>query len=151
MGEYRVLEDEDRGVIGMLNPVLNMDDNEFDLSRPRKSTNLLVVPNMWLLENVGLYCQYAAAGLLYGSAGTLVPFCAYVYDGESNVCSNASNLTFFAWNFKLLFAIVVDTVHPFGLRRKSWFLIGFFSSYRCSLYWPWRAIKCRRVSGWQRA
>lgn len=126
MGEYLVLEDEDHAVIGMLNPVLNMDDNEFALSHPRKSTNPLVAPNMWLLENVGLYCQYAAAGLLYGSAGTLLPFCAYVYDGESNVCSNSSNLTFFAWNFKLLFAIVVDTVHPFGLRRKSWFLIGFF-------------------------
>lgn len=129
MGEYRVLEDEDdHAVIGMLNPVLNMDDNEFALSHPhpRKSTNPVVAPNMWLLENVGLYCQYAAAGLLYGSAGTLLPFCAYVYDGESNVCSNSSNLTFFAWNFKLLFAIVVDTVHPFGLRRKSWFLIGFF-------------------------
>ena len=133
MGDYRVLKDsdEDHAVAGMLNPVLNMDDNEaaekeFEVALFRKSSEPEEAPNMWLLENIGLYCQYAAAGLLYGSAGTLLPFCAYVYDGESNVCSNSSNLTFFAWNFKLLFAVLVDTVHPFGHRRKSWVLIGFF-------------------------
>lgn len=82
-------------------------------------------PNMWLKESVGLYCQYAAAGLLYGSAGTLQPFCVYVYKGDPNVCSNSSNIAFFAWNCKLIFAIIVDCWHPFGLRRKSWMLIGF--------------------------
>lgn len=83
------------------------------------------VPNMWAKENIGLYCQYAAAGLLYGSAGTLLPFCVYVYKGETSVCSNSSNITFFAWNFKLIFAVIVDCWHPFGYRRKSWFLIGY--------------------------
>jgi len=83
-------------------------------------------PNMWARHNIGLYCQYAAAGLLYGMGGTTTAFCIYHFNGESNVCGNAQGITFFAWNLKLLFAVCVDCVHPFGLRRKSWFLIGFF-------------------------
>ena len=43
-------------------------------------------PDMLTLPYVGLYCQYAAVGLLYGSAGTLLPFCVYVFDGPANVC-----------------------------------------------------------------
>ncbi len=57
------------------------------------------VPDMYAWENLGLYCQYAAVGLLYGSASTLVPFCVYTKKGEPNVCANASNIVFFAWNF----------------------------------------------------
>lgn len=83
-----------------------------------------VVPNMYELKNIGLYCQYAAVGLLTGSAGTLLQFCAYVKGGEANVCSNSSNIVFFAWNFKLVFAVITDIYHPFGLRRKPWMLFG---------------------------
>ena len=49
-------------------------------------TTTTTPPNMWSLPYVGLYCQYAAVGLLYGSAGTLLPFCVYVYEGPANVC-----------------------------------------------------------------
>jgi hypothetical protein len=83
-----------------------------------------VIPNMWERKNVGLYCQYAAVGLVTGSASTLMQFCVYVKDGEPNVCSNASNIVFFAWNFKLVFAIVTDMYWPFGYRKKSWMLFG---------------------------
>jgi hypothetical protein len=81
-------------------------------------------PNMWTKDYVGLYSQYAAVGLLYGTSGTYYPFCSYVYDGPSNVCANAKNIVFFAWGFKLFFAIITDTVRPFGLRRKPWMLFG---------------------------
>lgn len=67
-------------------------------------------PNMWSKNYIGLYCQYAAVGLLYGSAGTVYPLCFYVYKGESNLCANASGIVFFAWNIKILFAILTDTI-----------------------------------------
>eukprot|EP00981_Chlorochromonas_danica_P010949 scaffold3553_cov180-Ochromonas_danica.AAC.16 len=82
------------------------------------------VPNMWSLPYIGLYCQYASVGLLYGTSGTLLPFCAYVFKGASNVCANASNIVFFAWSFKIWFAIFTDSFRPFGLRRKPWMLGG---------------------------
>ena len=53
---------------------------------PDGATSTTTPPNMWSLPYVGLYCQYAAVGLLYGSAGTLLPFCVYVYEGPANVC-----------------------------------------------------------------
>ena len=82
------------------------------------------VPNMWSLSYVGLYTQYAAVGLLYGSAGTLLPFCAYVFDGPANLCSNSGSIFLFSWSFKLLFAIITECYHPFGMRRKPWMILG---------------------------
>jgi MFS family permease len=82
------------------------------------------LPNMWSLNYIGLYSQYAAVGLLYGSTGALLPFCVYVYDGPSNVCANAKNIVTFAWNIKIFFAILTDTYRPFGMRRKPWMIAG---------------------------
>jgi hypothetical protein len=56
--------------------------------------------------------------------GTILPFCIYVKKGDDNVCSNASSLVFFAWNFKILFAILTDIYRPFGSRRKFWMILG---------------------------
>lgn len=82
------------------------------------------LPDMWSLNYVGLYSQYAAVGLLYGTTGALLPFCVYVFDGPSNVCANAKNIVTFAWNIKILFAILTDTYRPFGMRRKPWMIAG---------------------------
>eukprot|EP01035_Chromulina_nebulosa_P018201 gene18201-23863_t len=82
------------------------------------------VPDMWSKHYVGLYCQYAAIGLLYGTAGALTALCVYVYNGPPNLCANSSNITFFAWSFKIVFAVLTDTYRPFGLRRKPWMLMG---------------------------
>ena len=73
---------------------------------------------MWSWSFIGLYCQYAAVGLLYGSGGTLLPFCVYTFNGPTNICSNAKNITFFAWHIKIFFAILTDVYHPYGMRRK---------------------------------
>jgi hypothetical protein len=81
--------------------------------------------NMWHMDHIGLYCHYAAGGLLYGTAGTLSTFCVYVYGGAPNVCANAGNLMFFPWSFKILFAIMTETIRPFGLRRKPWMIGGY--------------------------
>jgi hypothetical protein len=59
------------------------------------------VPDMWSWDYIGLYCQYASIGLLYGSTGALLPFCAYTFNGESNVCANARSISTFGWNLKV--------------------------------------------------
>lgn len=82
------------------------------------------VPDMWSKEYIGLYSQYAAVGLIYGSTGTLLAFCVYTFDGASNVCSNAKNIVNFAWSFKIVYAIITDCYRPFGMRRKPWMIAG---------------------------
>jgi hypothetical protein len=52
---------------------------------------------MWSLEYCGLYAQYAAVGLVYGSMGVSYNFCVYYYDGPSNLCANARNIQMIAW------------------------------------------------------
>lgn len=101
--------------------------NAHDLSKLDINTHVAKineVPNMWSKNFIGLYCQYAAVGLLYGSAGTLFPFCAYHFKGAANVCSNSKNIVNFAWNIKVLFAILTDCYRPFGMRRKPWMIAG---------------------------
>lgn len=95
-----------------------------DYDNTSLENNQFEVPDMWSKEYIGLYSQYAAVGLLYGSSGTVIPFCVYTFDGETNVCSNSKNIVFFAWSFKLFFAILTDCYYPFGYRRKSWMLLG---------------------------
>jgi hypothetical protein len=89
-----------------------------------QAEKLTKVPDMWSWDYIGLYSQYAAVGLLYGSSGTLFSFCVYEFEGESNVCSNSRNLVFFAWNIKIFYAILTDSFRPFGLRRKPWMIAG---------------------------
>jgi hypothetical protein len=84
----------------------------------------LILPDMWSWRYIGLYSQYAAIGLLYGSSGALTSLCVYVYDGSPNLCANARNISFFAWSFKLLFAVLTDCYRPFGTRRKAWMIMG---------------------------
>jgi hypothetical protein len=83
-----------------------------------------VLPDMWSFYYVGLYSQYAAVGLLYGMVGTLLPFCTYVYDGPANVCANAKNIAYFAWSFKIFYAVFTDSFRPFGMRRKPYMIVG---------------------------
>ena len=72
--------------------------------------------------NVKLYVL--VIGLLYGTSGALLSLCVYVYDGSPNLCANAQNITFFAWSFKIIFAIITDIYRPFGLRRRPWMIFG---------------------------
>jgi hypothetical protein len=79
---------------------------------------------MWDRKNLGLYAQYASVGLLFGSSGTVLPFCAYVKKGSDDVCSNSGSVVLLAWSFKIVVAVITDLYKPFGYRRKSWMLIG---------------------------
>lgn len=111
------------------NPLYARTENSSEvLNRPITSVNddrsRREVPNLWSSGYIGLYCQYAGVGLLWGSSGTLLPFCVYTYHGASNVCSNSRNIVTFAWSFKVLFAVITDSVRLCGLRRKPWMLLG---------------------------
>ena len=77
--------------------VSNLSGLELEMHEVRDNS----VPDMWSWEYCGLYSQYAAVGLMYGTGGALIPLCVYSYDGPTNVCSNARNIVFFAWNLKV--------------------------------------------------
>jgi hypothetical protein len=100
----------------LLSALENLESNE----KNSRST----APNMWTKEYIGLYCQYAGVGLLYGMSGTFYPFCNYHFVGRPNVCANSNNIVFFAWSLKIIFAVITDSFHPFGMRRKPWMLFG---------------------------
>jgi hypothetical protein len=85
------------------------------------------IPNMWSWDYIGLYSCFAAVGFLCGTVGTSGTFCVYVFGGSPNVCANAPNLMLFAWNFKIVFALITDSYRPFGLRRRPWMIFGFSS------------------------
>jgi hypothetical protein len=61
---------------------------------------------------------------MFGSGGTLFPFCVYAYDGPANVCANARSIALFAWSIKIVFALITDLFRPFGMRRKPFMLFG---------------------------
>ncbi|CAM9659315.1 unnamed protein product [Ectocarpus fasciculatus] len=79
---------------------------------------------MWTLDYIGLYAQYAAVGLVYGSTGISYNFCVYYYEGATNLCANANNIILLAWSFKIVVAIFTDSYRPFGLRRRPYMLAG---------------------------
>ena len=105
------------------------------------------VPDMWSKEYIGLYCQYASIGLMYGSTGALIPFCVYTFDGPSNVCANARNIVTFAWNLKIFYAILTDTYRPFGMRRKPWMIMGWVFVLLLFLVLAFTADKMS-ITGW---
>ena len=104
-------------------------------------------PDMWSWGYIGLYAQYAAVGLLYGTGGALLPLCVYVYDGESNLCANGFSIVTFAWSFKIFFAILTDIYRPFGMRRKPWMIFGWLGVLLCLLVLAFDAGKMT-VSSW---
>jgi hypothetical protein len=113
----------------MLKFIFNLRDSIIISNSFSTDDKVFSTKDMWSINYVGLYCQYAAVGLLYGSSGTLIPFCAYAFKGSTNVCANAKNITFFAWNIKLFFAILTDCIRPFGMRRKPWMIMGYIPSF----------------------
>lgn len=88
-----IVDNNDGSVKTTTNPLLNkdvtaghdLDQQERSLSfDSRISESKELLPDMWSRNYIGLYCQYAAVGLIYGSTGTLIPFCAYTFNGPAN-------------------------------------------------------------------
>ena len=91
---------------------------------PVDSDTLSLEEKMWTKDYIGLYSQFAAVGLLYGMSGVTLNFCVYHFEGEPNLCANANNFMFLAWNFKLFYAIGCDSYRPWGKRRVPYMIIG---------------------------
>jgi hypothetical protein len=89
------------------------------------STQLLVSGTLAIYSD-SLIFSVLTLGLLYGSGGTITPFCVYTYDGETNICANAKNIATFAWSLKVFIGIGTDLFRPFGLRRKPYMITGWF-------------------------
>jgi hypothetical protein len=83
-----------------------------------------IEPQMYKFHNIGLYAHYGALGLVGAIAGLCYNFCYYSFEGSDNVCANSYSLIFVPWGFKIFFAMVTDSYRPWGLRRKSYMLIG---------------------------
>jgi len=88
-----IIVNNDGSVKTTTNPLLkkdvtlghDLDQQEKSLSfDSRISESKEPLPDMWSRNYIGLYCQYAAVGLIYGSTGTLIPFCAYTFNGPAN-------------------------------------------------------------------
>ena len=87
-----IVKNNDGSVKTTTNPLLNKDTTGHYLDQQEKSLGFdsriseskQPLPDMWSRDYIGLYCQYAAVGLIYGSTGTLIPFCAYTFNGPAN-------------------------------------------------------------------
>jgi hypothetical protein len=79
---------------------------------------------MWERDNIGLYAHYAAVGFVGGIAGLCLNFCVYSFHGAEDMCPNAQSIIFVPWSFKIFYAVITDSFHPFGMRRKPYILAG---------------------------
>lgn len=87
-----IVKNNDGSVKTTTNPLMNKYTTGHDLDQQGKSLDFdsriseskQPLPDMWSRDYIGLYCQYAAVGLIYGSTGTLIPFCAYTFNGPAN-------------------------------------------------------------------
>jgi hypothetical protein len=116
--------------------LFNDSPNDIEMESPIEE-NPHRIPNMWSLNYIGLYCQYAIVGLLYGSSGTVLPFCIYVYDGPSNLCSNAASIITFPWSLKIFYALLTDLYHPefYNIKgRRAWMILGMSGTLICLLF-----------------
>jgi hypothetical protein len=68
--------------------------------------------------------MFSLSGLIFGSGGTIFPFCVYVYDGPTNICANSKNIATFAWSLKVFIGVFTDLYRPFGFRRKPYMIGG---------------------------
>ena len=110
--------DADDGASSSLSPP---DGGKKRKRKTRKGTVITAgePPDMWSWPYIGLYAHYAAIGILGAPAKN---FCYYSYHGDANVCGNAAHVIALAWNFKIIYALVTDSFHPFGYRRKSYIM-----------------------------
>lgn len=83
-----------------------------------------IMPKMYTKDFIGLFAHYAGVGFQGGIQGLAYNFCAYSFVGSSNVCANSISIIFLPWSFKVLYAMVIDSYRPFGLRRKPYMIIG---------------------------
>ncbi|CAK4519129.1 unnamed protein product [Aphanomyces euteiches] len=88
--------------------------------------------NLFSLEAMALFAQYAAIGCIYG----LIPSLQYpIFNNylklEGYQTASYSQLVTLGWSFKVFFGALSDCFPIFGFRRKSWMLIGWTITMVC--------------------
>lgn len=78
------------------------DDCKNDSLHLIDSSRKSILARMWEWENLALYAQYAAVGLLDGTTGISYNFCVYYFDGSSNLCANSYNIQSLAWRYRIV-------------------------------------------------
>jgi len=105
-------------------PTEDIEENESRIEDNRIPYDDNIGDMMWTRHFIGLYSQYAAVGLLYGTSGVALNFCVYAYNGASNLCANSKSMITLAWSFKIFYAVYTDSFRPWGMRRKPFMLAG---------------------------
>ncbi|GMF33469.1 unnamed protein product [Phytophthora fragariaefolia] len=83
------------------------------------------MPVLTSRDNVGLLCQYAAVGMVYGMLpATIYPFLQQYLNCSGAQVTTASTLVVFPWSFKCFYGILSDCFPIFGYRRRPYMLIG---------------------------
>uniref|UniRef100_H3GRC9 Major facilitator superfamily (MFS) profile domain-containing protein n=1 Tax=Phytophthora ramorum TaxID=164328 RepID=H3GRC9_PHYRM len=83
------------------------------------------MPVLTSKENIGLLCQYAAVGMVYGMLpATIYPFLQQYLNCSGAQVTTAQTLVVFPWSFKCFYGILSDCFPIFGYRRRPYMLIG---------------------------
>ncbi|POM63869.1 Folate-Biopterin transporter (FBT) Family [Phytophthora palmivora] len=83
------------------------------------------MPVLTSKENIGLLCQYAAVGMVYGMLpATIYPFLQQYLNCSGAQVTTASTLVVFPWSFKCFYGILSDCFPIFGYRRRPYMLLG---------------------------
>ncbi|KDO27756.1 hypothetical protein SPRG_20394 [Saprolegnia parasitica CBS 223.65] len=87
---------------------------------------------LWSREAFGLFSQYGAIGVLYGMLPVLsLPIYTVYLNMEGYQTASYGVLVTVGWTFKVFWGMLSDCVPIFGYRRKSWMLIGWFTTMVC--------------------
>ncbi|KAJ0392203.1 hypothetical protein P43SY_008736 [Pythium insidiosum] len=82
-------------------------------------------PELWSRESFGLFAQYCAIGLVYGTLpGTIYPFMVAYLNMEGTQTASARVLVALPWSFKFLFGFISDCFPIRGYRRRPYMLLG---------------------------
>ncbi|RLN56992.1 hypothetical protein BBJ29_005070 [Phytophthora kernoviae] len=83
------------------------------------------MPVLTSKENIGLLCQYAAVGMVYGMLpATIYPLLQNYLNCSGAQVTTAATLVVFPWSFKCFYGILSDCFPIFGYRRRPYMLIG---------------------------
>lgn len=77
------------------------------------------------LNLLGFVLHHAAVGFNFGiMSGAAYPVMQSYLNASGEVVSSASVLIMMPWSFKVFYGMLINCVPVWGLRRKSWMLIG---------------------------
>lgn len=99
-------------------------DSSLPPSTPHTTQSQPLYIQMFQWDKIGLYCHYSGVGLIMASINLVTAFCYYYYKGSPNICANSWSIIVIPWGMKIFYAVLTDSYHPFGSRRKVYMVFG---------------------------